>query len=88
MIEEDLKLSAEEFRERFDRKRPTTETELIFHCKGGGRAGRATEKALKLGFVKYDFCYKWLATFFKQIHLISVLKATKDHGLTGQSEKD
>lgn len=51
-IEENLKLSSEEFRDKFGREKPTTETEMIFHCKGGGRGGRGAELALSLGFSK------------------------------------
>lgn len=51
-IEENLKLSAEEFEKKFVRKQPSKETEVIFHCMGGGRAGRAAELALSLGFPK------------------------------------
>lgn len=51
-VEESLKLSPEVFYNKFGVDRPTTDTEMIFHCKGGGRGGRATELALSLGFVK------------------------------------
>lgn len=51
-VEENLKLSPEVFHNKFGREKPTNETEMVFHCKGGGRAGRATELALSLGFVK------------------------------------
>jgi thiosulfate:glutathione sulfurtransferase len=51
-VEENLKLKPKEFLNKFGREKPTFETEMIFHCKGGGRAGRATELALSLGFVK------------------------------------
>jgi thiosulfate:glutathione sulfurtransferase len=51
-LEESLKLTPEEFLNKYGREKPTTETEMIFHCKGGGRGGRATELALSLGFVK------------------------------------
>ncbi|CAO1366345.1 unnamed protein product [Diamesa serratosioi] len=49
-LEDALKLTSEKFFETFGRTKPSSENELIFHCKGGGRAGRATELALTLGF--------------------------------------
>lgn len=51
-VEKSLKLSPEEFHKMFGRDKPSAETEMIFHCKGGGRGGRATELALSLGFLK------------------------------------
>ena len=49
-IEENLNLTSEEFFNKFGREKPSFETEIIFHCKGGGRGGRATELALSLGY--------------------------------------
>lgn len=51
-LEETLKLSDEEFKEKFERNKPTTETEIIFSCKLGGRASKAAEVATTLGFEK------------------------------------
>lgn len=51
-LEDTLKLSREEFFEKFGRDKPKVDTEIIFHCKGGGRAGKATELAISLGFQK------------------------------------
>lgn len=51
-IEENFNLTPEDFFNKFGREKPSFETELIFHCKGGGRGGRATELALSLGFVR------------------------------------
>lgn len=50
-LEEVLNLSDSEFKERFNRKKPAKEDEVVFHCKMGGRAGKATELAMSLGYV-------------------------------------
>lgn len=52
-LEEALKLSPDEFKAKFGRDKPRPENEVIFHCKMGGRAGRASLLAESLGFVKY-----------------------------------
>ncbi|CAO1305512.1 unnamed protein product [Diamesa hyperborea] len=49
-LEEALKLTSELFFETYGRIKPLSDHEVIFHCKGGGRGGRATELALTLGF--------------------------------------
>lgn len=49
-LEETLKLPDDEFKERFGRDKPTNETEIIFSCKLGGRATKAAETAINLGF--------------------------------------
>lgn len=51
-LEDALKLTSQIFFETYERTKPSSDNELIFHCKGGGRAGRATEMALNLGFQK------------------------------------
>lgn len=51
-LEETLKLSPDEFKSKFGRDKPSYENEVIFHCKMGGRAGRASLVAESLGFVK------------------------------------
>lgn len=51
-LEETLKLSDDEFKARFDRDKPTNDTEIIFSCKLGGRAAKAAEVAISLGFEK------------------------------------
>lgn len=48
-----MNLAPDEFVKKFGREKPTVETEMIFHCKGGGRGGRAMREALSLGFIKY-----------------------------------
>ncbi|CRL04206.1 CLUMA_CG017295, isoform A [Clunio marinus] len=50
-LEEKLKLNNEEFFKSFGRPKPTNGTEMIFHCKGGGRAGHAAELAISMGYV-------------------------------------
>lgn len=49
-LEEALNLSESEFKEKFGRDKPAKEQEVVFHCKMGGRAGKATELAMSLGF--------------------------------------
>lgn len=51
-LEETLKLSADDFKEKFGREKPTNDTELIFSCKLGGRATKAAEVAAGLGYSK------------------------------------
>lgn len=49
-LEETLKLPEDEFKERFGRDKPTEQTEIYFSCKLGGRATKAAETAIALGF--------------------------------------
>lgn len=49
-LEEALKLSDAEFKEKYGCNKPTSDQEVVFHCKMGGRAGRAAETATSLGF--------------------------------------
>lgn len=51
-LEENLKLSDTEFTAKFGRAKPADEAVVIFHCKMGGRAGKAAQVAMELGFVK------------------------------------
>lgn len=51
-LEENLKLSDSEFATKFGRAKPSDEAVVIFHCKMGGRAARAAQTALALGYVK------------------------------------
>lgn len=51
-LEENLKLSADEFRAKFGRDKPTVAAEVIFSCKMGGRAAKAADVAATLGFEK------------------------------------
>ncbi|KAJ6637431.1 Rhodanese domain-containing protein [Pseudolycoriella hygida] len=50
-LEESLKLPADEFKSKFGRDKPSYENEVIFHCKMGGRAAKASLLAESLGFV-------------------------------------
>lgn len=52
MVEEELKLSEEDFLSKYERKKPMADDEIIFHCKMGGRAGKAADVAVALGFQK------------------------------------
>ena len=51
-VEEELNLSEDDFKEKYGRDKPTFEDEIIFHCKMGGRAGKAADIAISLGYVK------------------------------------
>lgn len=42
--------SNEEFKNKYGRDLPSKDTELVFTCKIGARAGRAMDAAIKLGF--------------------------------------
>lgn len=48
-LEDALNLSEAEFKEKFGRE-ISKEQEIVFHCKMGGRAAKATELAMSLGF--------------------------------------
>uniref|UniRef100_A0A2M4AXY3 Putative heat shock protein n=1 Tax=Anopheles triannulatus TaxID=58253 RepID=A0A2M4AXY3_9DIPT len=49
-LEEGMKLAETEFKARYGREKPTNDTEIIFHCKMGGRAQKATDLATSLGY--------------------------------------
>ncbi|XP_058828563.1 uncharacterized protein LOC131688372 [Topomyia yanbarensis] len=49
-VEQALKLSEDEFKAKYGRGKPQPDTEIIFHCKLGGRAQKATDVAVDLGF--------------------------------------
>lgn len=49
-LEETLKLPDDEFKARFGRDKPASDAEIIFSCKMGGRATKAAEVAVTLGF--------------------------------------
>lgn len=49
-LEEALKLSDAEFKAKYGRDKPKADQEVVFHCKMGGRAGRAAESAMGLGY--------------------------------------
>ncbi|KAG5669947.1 hypothetical protein PVAND_000236 [Polypedilum vanderplanki] len=49
-LEDELKLSDSEFQAKYQRNKPNPSDELIFHCKLGGRAQKAAEAAIGLGF--------------------------------------
>lgn len=52
-VEAELNLSPEDFSEKYGREmKPKDEQELIFHCKLGGRAEKAAQTAMVLGFKK------------------------------------
>lgn len=86
-LEESLKLSPDEFKSKFGREKPKPENEVIFHCKMGGRAARASLVAESLGFVKYVLMpvSLWQIYF---LNLFSVQSRIKVRGLNGQKRKD
>lgn len=47
-------MDADEFKAKFGRDKPSAASEVIFHCKMGGRAGKAAEVATTIGFEKYE----------------------------------
>ncbi len=49
-LEQALKLSDAQFKQKFGRDKPNFDNEVVFHCKMGGRAGKAAEAALGLGY--------------------------------------
>ncbi|XP_053664090.1 rhodanese domain-containing protein CG4456-like [Anopheles marshallii] len=49
-LEDGLNLTDEAFKNKFGRDKPNSGTEVIFHCKMGGRAQKATDLASSLGF--------------------------------------
>lgn len=51
-VEEALKSSPDQFKSQFAREKPSDNQEIIFHCKMGGRAQKASDKAVELGFKK------------------------------------
>jgi rhodanese-related sulfurtransferase len=51
-VEGALKLSESDFQEKYQRAKPKPTDEVIFHCKMGGRAGKAADAAAALGFLK------------------------------------
>uniref|UniRef100_A0A6M2DPQ0 Putative heat shock protein corethrella appendiculata n=1 Tax=Xenopsylla cheopis TaxID=163159 RepID=A0A6M2DPQ0_XENCH len=40
----------EQFEEKFGRPKPEPDTEIIFHCRLGGRSAQAMDKAIQLGY--------------------------------------
>lgn len=51
-VEEALKSSSDDFKAKFGRDKPASEQEIVFHCKLGGRAQKAADQAVALGFKK------------------------------------
>lgn len=48
-----MKLSSDDFKANYHHDKPATNQEVIFHCKLGGRAQKAADQAVALGFNKY-----------------------------------
>lgn len=51
-VKEAFKLSSADFKAKYGKPLPANDQEVIFHCKLGGRAGKAAEEAKSLGFNK------------------------------------
>lgn len=51
-VEEALKSSGDDFEAKYHHKKPSADQEVIFHCKLGGRAQKAADQAVALGFKK------------------------------------
>lgn len=52
-MEAAFSLKPEEFKAKYGVAKPQLDSpELVFHCFKGGRGKRATEAAIKLGFIK------------------------------------
>lgn len=51
-VEEALKSSSDDFKVKFGRSKPSSDQEIVFHCKLGGRAQKAADQAVALGFKK------------------------------------
>uniref|UniRef100_A0AAG5CZW0 Rhodanese domain-containing protein n=1 Tax=Anopheles atroparvus TaxID=41427 RepID=A0AAG5CZW0_ANOAO len=49
-LEESLQLDDAQFKDKFGRSKPTRDADIIFHCGKGGRAQKATDLALTLGY--------------------------------------
>ncbi|CAD7080637.1 unnamed protein product [Hermetia illucens] len=56
-LEEALRSSNDAFKKTYNREKPSNDAVIIFHCKLGGRAQKATDVAKSLGF-KNAKCYK------------------------------
>ena len=56
-LSEALQLSDEEFAAKYGAPKPTKETLIVTHCKGGTRSGKAMDAARALG-------YEWYASFY------------------------
>lgn len=52
-VEEALSLEADAFEERYGVVKPTQDTDIIFHCRGGVRSLVAMDAAFKLGYPRY-----------------------------------
>lgn len=51
-VEEALKSSSDDFKTKYQHEKPSSDQEIIFHCKLGGRAQKAADQAVTLGFNK------------------------------------
>lgn len=49
-VEEALRSTNDVFKKTYNREKPSQDAVIIFHCKMGGRAQKATELAKSLGF--------------------------------------
>lgn len=52
-VEEELKLTETDFKAKYQREKPQINDEVIFHCRKGGRGGKAANIAVEMGFTKF-----------------------------------
>lgn len=61
VVEEELKLDANQFESKYERPKPSLDTPIIFSCRSGYRAGTAASIADKLGFKNIkNYVGSWL----------------------------
>lgn len=95
-------MSDEEFRQQFQRNKPSSSDELIFYCRSGRRSTEALDKALKLGYAKYcwfiiirnDFMSFHLCTSYMDKVIFNIffhfaaLKHIWEVGMIGQADRN
>ncbi|OAD55929.1 Heat shock protein 67B2 [Eufriesea mexicana] len=57
-----LSLSKEDFKERFNKEKPSKDTRIILSCRSGKRSGIVQEEIQKLGYEKY---INYICIFYK-----------------------
>lgn len=55
-VSDALNSSSEDFKSKYQHEKPSSDQEIIFSCKLGGRAQKGAEQAVALGFKKYFSC--------------------------------
>lgn len=62
-----LSLSEKDFKERFNKEKPSKNTKIILSCRSGKRSGMVQEEIQKLGYEKYIILQKYIYTCFKHV---------------------